>query len=180
MIFPTNRAIAIGAAVLAATVSATPAQAEGPDLHGGVIAGLERTDTGPGVGARDGFYYGVNLGADWSLGPIKAGVEGELGESTARASDLPGQPAQGLFANAVVRLTVPVTGGTRVFARGGYAYHRIDRTAAPDFDGHGYVVGAGAEVDLVGNVALRGEYRYSDYGQAVRGQHFVAGLTFRF
>jgi outer membrane immunogenic protein len=180
MTFPTNQGISIAAAVLAAAVSATPAQAEGPELHGGIVAGLERTDTGPGAGARDGFYYGANLAADWSLGPIKAGVEGELGESRARATDLPGQPAQGLFANAVVRLTVPVTDGTRVFARGGYAYHRIDRTAAPDFDGHGYVMGAGAEVDLVGNVALRGEYRYSDYGQAVRGQHFLAGLTFRF
>lgn len=180
MLSPTNRTAAIMAATLAAAALATPAQAEAPQLHGGVVAGLERTDTGPGGGASDGFYYGVNLGADWSLGPIKAGVEGELGESSARAASLPGQPAQGVFANAVVRLSVPVTGGTRVFARGGYAYHRIDRTLAPDFDGHGYVVGAGAEVDLVGNLSLRGEYRFSNYGQTVRGQHFVAGLNLRF
>lgn len=180
MTIPTNHRIAFTVAALAAALGATPALADSPELHGRIVAGLERTDTGPGAGARNGFYYGVNLGADWTLGPIKAGVEGELGESSARASDLPGQPAQGLFANAVVRLTVPVTGGARVFARGGYAYHRIDRTAAPDFDGHGYVVGAGAEVDLFDNVSLRGEYRFSDYGQAVRGQHFVAGLSYRF
>lgn len=180
MTFPINHRIACIAAALAAALGAAPALADSPELHGGIVAGLERTDTGPAAGARDGFYYGVNLGADWRLGPVIVGVEGELGESNARAADLPGQPAQGLYANAVVRLAVPVTGGTRIFARGGYAYHRIERTAAPDFDGHGYVIGAGAEVDLVGNVALRGEYRFSDYGQTVRGQHFVAGLSLRF
>lgn len=180
MNFQTNHRIAFVTAALAGGLGAAPALADSPELHGGIVAGLERTDTGPAAGARDGFYYGVNLGADWRLGPITAGVEGELGESNARAADLPGQPAQGLYANAVVRLAVPVPGGTRIFARGGYAYHRIERTAAPDFDGHGYVIGAGAEVDLIGNVALRGEYRFSDYGQTVRGQHFVAGLSLRF
>lgn len=175
-----NRTALILVATLAVTGNAAPALADAPQLRGGIVAGLERTDTGPAAGARDGFYYGVNLGADWRLGPITAGVEGELGESSAQAADLPGQPAQGLYANAVVRLAVPITGGARVFARGGYAYHRIGRSAAPDFNGHGYVIGAGAEVDLVGNLALRGEYRFSDYGQTVRGQHFVAGLSLRF
>lgn len=170
----------VAGACLAVAAVAAPAHAESPQIYGGVVAGIERTDTGPGAGARDGFYYGINLGAEWRLGPITAGVEGELGESSARAADLPGQPAQGLFANAAVRLAVPITDGTRVFARGGYAYHRIERTAAPDFDGHGYVVGAGGEVDLTDNVSLRGEYRFSDYGQTVRGQHFVAVLTWRF
>jgi len=174
-----HRLAAIASAGLFTATLAAPAIAS-PELHGGIVTGLERTDTGPGAGARDGFYYGINLGADWDLGPIKAGVEGELGDSSAKAVDLPGQPAQGLFANAVVRLTVPVTGKTRLFARGGYAYHRIDQNAAPAIDGHGYVVGAGGELDLIRNIALRGEYRFSDYGQTVRGQQFLAGLSLRF
>lgn len=180
MAIATHRAFAALAAALVATAFAGPAEADAPEYHGGLVAGLERTDTGPGAGARDGFYYGINGGADWHLGPVLAGLEGELGESSARAANLPGQPAQGVFANAVARLSVPVTGRTRIFVRGGYAYHRIERSAAADFDGHGYVIGGGAEVDLFGNLSLRGEYRFSDYGQTVRGQHFVTGLNLRF
>lgn len=159
---------------------ATPALAGGPQLRGAVIAGLERTDSAPGSGAEDGFYYGVQVGADWDLGGIKAGVEAELGDSTANAPNLGNQANQSLFANAAVRLAVPVTDGARVFVRGGYAYHKIDYATGPSFDGHGYTLGGGAELDLGERMFVRGEYRYSDYGQTVRGQHFVGGLGVRF
>ncbi|MEQ1498486.1 MAG: outer membrane beta-barrel protein [Novosphingobium sp.] len=176
---PQYRLITIGAA-LAALGSALPAQAEAPQLRVAAIAGLERTDAAPGTGAQDGFYYGVQLGADWDLGSVQVGVEGELGDSTAAALNLPGQPAQGLFGNAAVRLAVSLTGRSRVFVRGGYAYHKINSTLGPDFEGHGYVVGGGAEVDLANNLFVRGEYRFSNYGQSVRGQHFVGGVGLRF
>jgi outer membrane immunogenic protein len=159
---------------------ATPAHAEAPQLRGTVIGGLERTDSAPGAGAVDGVYYGVQLGADWNLGGITTGVEAELGDSTATAPNFGNQANQSLFANAAVRVAVPVTGGARVFVRGGYAYHKIDYAVGSDFDGHGYTVGGGAEVDLGQSLFVRGEYRYSDYGQTVRGQHFVAGLGYRF
>lgn len=157
-----------------------PALAEAPQLRATAIAGLERTDAAPGTGAQDGFYYGVQLGADWDLGSVKVGVEGELGDSTATAPTLPGRPAQGLFGNAAVRVALPITEGSRVFVRGGYAYHRINSASGPDFNGHGYVIGGGAEVDLDKSWFVRGEYRFSDYGQSVRGQHFVGGLGLRF
>lgn len=159
---------------------ATPALAEGPQLRGAVIGGLERTDSAPGSGAEDGVYYGVQLGADWDLGGIKAGIEAELGDSTASAANFGNQANQSLFATAAVRLAVPVTEGARVFVRGGYAYHKIDYATGPSFDGHGYTIGGGAEVDLGERMFVRGEYRFSDYGQTVRGQHFVAGLGIRF
>lgn len=159
---------------------ATPAQAEAPELRAAVIGGLERTDSAPGSGAEDGVYYGVQAGADWDLGGIKAGIEVDLGESTANAPNGGNQANQSLFASAAVRLAVPVTDGSRVFVRGGYAYHKIDYATGPSFDGHGYTLGGGAELDLGQSLFVRGEYRYSDYGQTVRGQQFVAGLGIKF
>lgn len=153
----------------------------GPDgLRATAIAGLERTDSAPGAGAQNGVYYGVQIGADWSLGGAFAGVEGEIGESTARDLSLPGQPRQAEFGNLAVRLGVPVTGGTRAFVRGGYAYHRIDNAVGADFNGHGYVIGGGVEADLAANLFARAEYRYSDYGSTVRGQQFLGGIGVRF
>lgn len=174
------RSLATLAALAATGLGSTAAQAQTPQLRVAVVGGLERTDSAPGSGAKDGFYYGVQVGADWDLGAVQAGVEGELGDSSAQDTTLPGQPRQALFGNVAVRLALPVTGGTRVFVRGGYAYHRIDNATGADFAGHGYVIGGGAEVDLAPSLFLRGEYRYSDYGQAVRGQHFVAGVGLRF
>ena len=159
---------------------ATPAHAESPQLRGTVIGGLERTDSAPGGGAEDGIYYGVQLGADWDLGGVQAGVEAELGDSTANAPNFGNQANQSLLANAAVRVAVPITGGARVFVRGGYAYHKIDYAIGPAFEGHGYTLGGGAELDLGQSLFVRGEYRYSDYGQTVRGQHFVAGVGIRF
>lgn len=144
------------------------------------LAGLERTDAAPGSGAADGFYAGVQLGHDFDLGAVLVGVEGELGESTA-ASDLAGGRAeQGLFASGAVRVALPIGPGTRVFARGGVAYHRIENTVGPDFSGTGFTTGAGLEQDLGNRLLLRGEYRFSDYGSQVRGQHFLFGLGLRF
>ena len=168
------------AALTVLTGLAAPAHAEAPVLRAAVIGGLERTDSAPGSGAEDGLYYGVQLGADWDLGGIKAGIEADLGDSTAKAPNGGNQARQSVFASAAVRLAVPVTDATRVFVRGGYAYHKIDYATGPSFDGHGYTLGGGAELDLGQSLFVRGEYRYSDYGQTVRGQQFVAGLGIRF
>ncbi len=174
-----KQTLATTAFVLLAGLAA-PAQAQAPQLRAAVIGGLERTDSAPGSGAEDGVYYGVQLGADWDLGGLIAGVEGELGDSTATAPNLGNQANQSLFGNAAVRVAVPVTDGARVFVRGGYAYHKIDYAAGPAFEGHGYTLGGGAELDLGQSLFVRAEYRYSDYGQTVRGQQLVAGLGFRF
>jgi outer membrane immunogenic protein len=145
-----------------------------------VLGGLDRTDSAPGTGAVDGVYYGVQLGADWYLGGLLAGVEGEIGDSTASAA-VPGNRArQGLFGNAAVRVAVPFTDHLRGFVRGGYAYHQIDYTTGPAFKGSGYTLGGGGEVDLGERLFLRGEYRYSNYGKIVRGQQFLLGAGVKF
>ena len=107
------------AALTMLTGLAAPAHAEAPVLRAAVIGGLERTDSAPGSGADDGLYYGVQLGADWDLGGIKAGIEADLGDSTAKTPNGGNQAKQSVFASAAVRLAVPVTDATRVFVRGG-------------------------------------------------------------
>ena len=170
------------ALVLAGTavLTATPAAAEAPRLRATVLGGLERTDSAPGTGAVNGVYYGAQLGADWNLGGLLVGIEGELGDSTASAAILGNRARQNLFGNAAVRVAVPLTDNLRGFVRGGYAYHQIDYTTGAAFKGSGYTVGGGGEVDLGERLFLRGEYRYSNYGSTVRGQQFLAGVGIKF
>lgn len=175
-----NTILPVILALLSAGTFATAAQADPTGLRATAIGGLERTDSASGSGASDGFYYGGQLGYDYDLGGLIAGVEAELGGSSARDTVAGVEARHGVFGNAAVRLAVPVTDGARVFARGGYAYHRIDYATGTDFSGSGYVLGGGGEVDLGSRLLLRGEYRFSDYGSQVRGQHFVVGLGLRF
>ena len=163
-----------------AALAGTPAAAEAPRLRATVLGGLERTDSAPGTGAVDGVYYGVQLGADWDLGGLLVGVEGEVGDSTASAAITGNRARQGLFGNAAVRVAVPFTDHLRGFVRGGYAYHQIDYSTGPAFKGSGYTLGGGGEVDLSEHLFLRGEYRYSNYGSTVRGQQFLLGAGVKF
>ena len=166
--------------VAAITVAAMPTAGHAQELRATAVGGLERTDSAPGTGAVDGFYYGIQLGADWDLGGVSAGVEAELGDSTA-AGLLPGNRAlQGVFASAAVRLAVPLNDRLQVFVRGGYTYHEIAYTTGPAFKHGGYTVGGGAEIDLTRGLFLRGEYRFSNYGRSVRGQQFLGGAGVRF
>lgn len=173
------RLIAMALAASAGLAGARAA-AQAPELRAAVIGGLERTDSAPGTGAVDGSYYGVQLGADWNLGGLLVGVEGEVGDSTASAV-IPGNRAsQGLFGNAALRIAVPVTDHLRGFVRGGYAYHQIDYATGPAFKGSGYTLGGGGEIDLGERLFLRGEYRFSDYGRTIRGQQFLVGAGIKF
>ena len=161
-------------------LTATSALAEAPQLRVTALGGLERTDSAPGTGAVDGAFYGGQIGADWKLGALLVGVEADLGDSTAKAA-IPGNLArQGLFGSAAVRVALPLGDRARVFVRGGYAYHEVNYTTGPAFKGSGYTLGGGAEFDLSGPLFLRGEYRFNNYGQTVRGQQFLGGLGLRF
>ena len=156
------------------------AHAEAPIIRATALGGLERTDSAPGTGAVDGAYYGIQLGADWSLGPLLVGVEGDLGDSTASAALGTNRARQGLFASGAVRLALPVTSGARVFVRGGYAYHDVTYITGPAFHGSGFTGGGGAEIDLGRVMFVRAEYRYADYGNTVRGQQFLGGIGVKF
>lgn len=168
------------AAVSLALAAASPALASPTGLRAAALAGLERTDAAPGTGASNGFYYGGQLGYDWELGPVIVGVEGDLGGSSAAQVVGTRRADQGVFASAAVRLAVPVTGHLRGFVRGGYAYHAVRYDTGRAFHGSGWALGGGGEADLTNRVFVRGEYRFSDYGQTVRGQQFLLGAGLRF
>lgn len=170
---------AVAAAALMFAFAST-AYASPTGLRATALAGLERTDAAPGTGASDGFFYGGQLGYDWQLGPVIAGVEGDVGGSTASQRIGARQAQQGVFASAALRVAVPLTRHLRAFARGGYAYHDVTYDAGRAFHGSGWTIGGGGEADLTSRVFLRGEYRFSDYGQTVRGQHFLLGAGLRF
>ena len=170
---------AVSAAALL-LIGASPALAAPTGLRAAALAGLERTDAAPGSGASDGFYYGGQLGYDWQLGPVIAGVEGDLGGSSASQSIAARRADQGVFASAAVRLAVPITDHLRGFVRGGYAYHTVTYDTGRAFHGSGWTLGGGGELDLTKRVFARGEYRFSDYGQTVRGQQFLLGAGLRF
>ena len=170
---------ALAAAVLLAA-SASSAWAKPTGLRATALAGLERTDGAPGSGASDGLYYGGQLGYDWKLGPVIAGVEGELGGSSTNQIVGTRRASQGVFASAAVRLAVSVIGGLRGFVRGGYAYHEVTYDTGSAFHGSGWTLGAGGEVDVAQRLFVRAEYRFADYGRTVRGQQFLGGVGLRF
>lgn len=171
--------LALAAAALLA-VSASPALADPTGWRATALAGLERTDGAPGSGASDGFYYGGQLGHDWQLGPVMAGVEGDLGGSSANQIVGTRRAKQGVFASVAVRLVVPLTGGLRGFVRGGYAYHEVTYDTGRAFHGSGWTLGGGGEADVTQRLFVRAEYRFSDYGRTVRGQQFLGGIGLRF
>jgi len=169
---------AFAAAILIATAS--PVFAAPTGLRAAALAGLERTDAAPGTGASDGFYYGGQLGYDWQLGPVIAGVEGDVGGSSATQVIGARRADQGVFASAALRLALPVNQRLRAFVRGGYAYHAVTYDTGRALHGSGWTLGGGGEIDLAKRVFLRGEYRFADYGQTVRGQQFLLGAGLRF
>lgn len=170
----------ISAAILFASMApaAVAAPFEGPRIA--VLAGLDRTDAAPGAGASDGAFYGGQIGYDLALDPVIIGVEADLGGSTATQAVGAVRSEQGVFATAAVRVGAPIGERLLPFARVGYAYHEVGRSGAADLSSSGFTAGAGAEYGFGERLFLRGEYRYSDYGDRLRGQQFLAGLGLRF
>ncbi len=160
---------------------AGPALAADPFVgpHVEAVAGLDSTDAGPGLGARDAFLYGVAGGYDWRFGAAVAGVEAEADGSTGRQTIAGIDYRVGRSLYAGVRAGVIVSRDLLVYAKGGYANGRFTTSAGGGSTDGGYRVGAGAEYAVSRQVFLRGEYRYTNYG-SLAGQHFVGALGYRF
>ncbi len=170
--------------VTAAILIALSAPAAGAEPFAGprvaLLGGLDRTDAAPGAGASDGFFYGGQLGYDVALDSFVLGAEADVGASTANGRVGAVRSEQGVFATAAVRVGLPIGSGLLPFARAGYAYNEVDRSGAADLSSSGYTAGAGLEYAAGERLFLRGEYRYSDYGDRLRGQQFLLGTGLRF
>lgn len=149
---------------------------------------------------RDGFVYGVGLGYDVQAGGVVLGAEGEITDSTTRARSYNAITAGDRFSiNAGRdlylggRVGYVISPQAMIYAKGGYTNARVESrydVGATTFRDHtnldGFRVGAGLEYNLTPTAYVKGEYRYSHYGDvdgydidADRHQ-LMAGVGIRF
>jgi outer membrane immunogenic protein len=192
-------------AALAASAFAAPAVAQDDSFTGlraeGVV-GYDRVGDGTGqdAGTSDGVSYGGAIGYDVQAGGAVFGVEGELTGSTtdtradsllAAGDRLTVDMGRDLYVGG--RIGGVVGSGTLLYAKGGYTNARVDteyRTATTTTrvgeNMDGFRVGAGIEKKLGGNMYVKGEYRYSNYGDLggydidVDRHQVAAGIGIRF
>jgi outer membrane immunogenic protein len=179
------RTLLLAGAAMASVVTPVFAQESAPFTgpHIEALAGYDALGAGNDDldNSKDGFLYGVNVGYDFQLGGVIAGVEGEFTDSTTkiRANDIDviGDSVRlntdrDLYVGA--RLGFAVAPSTMIYAKGGYTNARIearynDGVGASFRDGttlDGYRVGAGIEqkFNLFGPSGfVKAEYRYSNY-----------------
>jgi outer membrane immunogenic protein len=190
------------AAAVAASAIATPvfAQEVDPTFTGpriGVIGGYDQLTPGStedsdidGEQKVDGFLYGVDIGYDFSIGGLVAGIEGEITDSTGKVRPDSANPGYIGFGNvstgrdlyAGVRVGGLVTPRTLLYAKGGYTNQRLNVLASngttereEQFNLDGWRIGAGLEHAVSNNVYAKVEYRYSNYSEG--NFEFANGAT---
>ncbi len=129
-------------------------------------------------GSEEDIVYGATLGYDWvSAGGTVLGLEAEYSESGVGVNETDvvdaGDEAtlnagRDLYVGARVGYAV---GSAVFYAKGGYTNLKLNATyddgiqeitGSDEIDG--FRLGAGAEFAVGSNIAIRAEYRYSDYG----------------
>lgn len=177
---------------------ATPAFAQDADraFDGASATAITGVDVSSSVGNDDtGVIYGGQLGYDWQRGKTVLGVEAEASGSSAK-----GCGGTTLFRYCTKQDRDLYVGGrigrvvgdsTLLYAKAGYTNSRVtgtyvDNTTTPSTSGSGSSTsdgvraGVGIEQKLGSNVALKAEYRYSNYEGSYSRNQGVVGLGFRF
>jgi outer membrane immunogenic protein len=192
----------LGAVFTAASPVAAQVPFAGP--FAGIQAGWGRHDIGTirtRIGDfdarrdRDSFVGGVFTGYDLQIAPwLVTGVE--FGASFSEGGEVR-QSARGQTyridvkrsLDATVRVGVPITSSTLVYARGGYSNARIGvRQTGPDsvrrdsVNLDGWLAGGGFERRLFSNVSSRLEYRYARFGDSsdYHRHDVLLGVAYRF
>lgn len=169
--------------VAVATISTTPALAQDAPsggLYAGALVGYDHVTISDGTdsGNKDGVTYGAILGYDFDLGSAVAGIEAELNDSSVSITQTDllvtgdvGTLSAGRDLYVGVRVGFKASENVIVYAKGGYTNARV-KLDYNDNDGFtfnegdnldGFRIGGGVEYSF-GKLAVRGEYRYSDYG----------------
>jgi outer membrane immunogenic protein len=160
------------------------AQAEGPTFEGPhieAVAGYDRTDVAPGLGANNGIIYGIAGGYDWRSGALVIGPEVELNDSSVSRTTGAVERSVGRSFYAGARTGFVVADPLLLYIKGGYASGRFDARGGPaSYTGDGFRIGAGGEYAVTQRQFVRAEYRYSDYGREARGQTWVIAIGTRF
>lgn len=167
---------------------ATPAFAQDEISFSGlnlaVIGGYDsvRLSDGTDGGSEGDVMYGVSLGYSADLGSAVVGIEAEIADSEVSESitnflvagdRLSASAGRDLYVGA--RVGAKLAPNVLLYAKGGYTNARLE-VAYDDgvdvfSDGDnldGFRIGAGLEYSF-GRFGLRGEYRYSDYGNIKSG-----------
>jgi outer membrane immunogenic protein len=164
---------------------ATPALAQDGPLFGGLYAGAlvgydhVKISDSTGSGSKDGVTYGAVVGYDADLGSTVAGVEAEISDSSTKETlqnllvvgDV-GTLSAGRDLYVGGRFGFKATPRTLIYLKGGYtnaraklAYTNSVGTTFTDHDNlNGFRLGGGVEYAFDRHLGIRGEYRYSDYG----------------
>lgn len=172
-------------ALAVSTALATPAMAQDSTANVGSfwVSGLAGIDSVRGEadgegGSEEGVVFGISAGYDVDSATAFGGVEVEATESTVSVGEEDIFDDGDEFSISVARdLYVGLRAGARVgngkvYVKGGYTNLQLnanyddgstDETVGDDMDG--YRVGVGGEFGLGTNLAVRIEYRYSDYGE---------------
>ncbi|PAX07109.1 outer membrane protein [Sphingomonas lenta] len=187
-------------ALAAATLAATPAAAQdftGPRLEANI--GYDRLDADTGVaGAPDhaeGLRLGAAVGYDVALGPnFTIGAEAGIGWSLDdRERAAVGTSRVGIDSgrdiDVSLRLGARVAPRTLLYAKAGWANTRFEgevRNASGALvsrvrgDEDGYRLGAGVEQALGRRLFVKGEYRYTNYGDDLERHQALVGFGVRF
>lgn len=186
------------AASLLLSALATPALAQDTDkpFEGASVTAITGVDVGSQIGdAKAGFMYGGQVGYDLQRGRTVFGVEGELTDATTKKCyNSPsfgscGSASRDLYVGGRIGRVVGTS--TLIYAKAGYTnarseYTYYDATTTPTTLGSGSGKsdgirgGVGVEQKVGKNVALKAEYRYSNYEGTYSRNQGVVGLGFRF
>lgn len=178
------RKLVLATAAVAAGIAALPAAAQtaapftGPRVE--ALAGYDNLqDGGDGDSeGRDGFLYGGAIGYDVQAGGVVLGAEAELTDSTSRARSYNAFTAGDRFSvNAGRdiylggRVGYVISPLAMIYAKAGYTNARIESRytlGTAEIRDHtnldGFRVGAGLEYNITPTTYVKGEYRYSHYG----------------
>ena len=175
--------VKFSAAALAFASTPAFAQDAAPMMGGfyvGALAGIDsvRVSDGTDSASKTGAVFGVTAGYDLDMGNAVVGLEGEFADSSTKdsATDIlvTGDSAKlsagrDLYVGA--RLGFNAGSRTLVYVKAGYTNARAKLTyddGTGPLSGHddldGWRAGAGVEFAVAPHIAIRGEYRYSDYG----------------
>lgn len=199
--------ILTGALLAAAATTAAPALAQdNTGFTGGhveAIGGWDQNRVDSGVdGVKDpkasGVVYGLGAGYDFDTGGMVVGIEGEFTDSTAKkcvgsaaTTEVCAKAGRDLYVGGRIGATVGASKNTLLYAKGGYTDARSKLTITEtvgnvttterfkESDG-GWRIGAGVETKTSNNLLVKGEYRYSDYGDGVSRHQILGGVGIRF
>ncbi len=168
-------------------LSATPAFAE-TTPWGGVSAGINLDGGSLSAVGRLGFDSSIGKGAFMGLG---LGIGKDGAKDCVRGYFVPGDNVcvkAGRDISAEARLGAVTSGGSKIYALGGYSNLSVKATvsyqgssaSSPSTKLNGVVVGAGFETPLGEKMFLRTEFRYGNYESGVTTKSIMPTIGFKF